>query len=49
MEIDPISILIADDHDEFRDGLAGLLASQPDLSVVGQATTGNEALKLAVD
>ncbi len=40
-------ILLADDHDLFREGLAGLINSQPDLEVVGQAADGLEALSLA--
>jgi DNA-binding NarL/FixJ family response regulator len=47
VEHEPINILIVDDHAEFRDGLRGLLESQPDLAVIGQAATGGEALKLA--
>ncbi len=40
-------ILLADDHDLFRAGLAGLIEAQPDLEVVGQAEDGLEALSLA--
>lgn len=42
-------LLLADDHDLFREGLAGLLNAQPDLTVVAQATDGLEALQLARD
>ncbi len=42
-------ILLVDDHELFRDGLAGLLNSQPDMEVVGQAGDGYEALVLARD
>jgi DNA-binding NarL/FixJ family response regulator len=42
-----IRILIADDNAEFREGLRGLLAAQPDLAVVGAADTGAAALVLA--
>jgi len=46
---EPLTILIADDHPLFRDGVAHSLAAEPDLSVVGQAATGEEALRLARD
>lgn len=42
-------ILLVDDHELFREGIAGLIASQPDLEVVGQAGDGLEALTLARD
>lgn len=42
-------VLLADDHDLFREGLAGLIDAQPDLQVVGQARDGLEALDLACD
>lgn len=42
-------ILLADDHDLFREGLAGLIDAQPDMAVVGQAGDGLEALTQARD
>ena len=42
-------LLLADDHELFRAGLAGLINSQPDLQVIGQASDGFEALTLARD
>jgi DNA-binding NarL/FixJ family response regulator len=42
-------ILLADDHELFREGLAGLINAQPDLQVVGEAGDGLEALTLARD
>lgn len=42
-------ILLADDHDLFREGLAGLINAQTDLEVAGQAGDGLEALTLARD
>ena len=46
---EPIRIVIADDHPVFREGVAHLLAAEPDLALVGQADSGEEALRLAVD
>jgi DNA-binding NarL/FixJ family response regulator len=45
--MEPIRLLIADDHPVVRTGLLGMLAGQPDLEVVGQAATGAEAVALA--
>jgi len=42
-----IRLLVIDDHDLFRSGLASLLASQPGIEVVGQARGGRKALRLA--
>lgn len=39
-----IRILLADDHPVVRDGLAAMLATQPDFEVVGEAGTGAEAV-----
>ncbi len=43
----PIRVLLADDHDILRQGLKLLLGLQPDMQVVGEARTGQEALELA--
>jgi DNA-binding NarL/FixJ family response regulator len=40
----PIRILVVDDHPLFRQGIAALLATQPDLSLVAQASNGREAI-----
>jgi DNA-binding NarL/FixJ family response regulator len=42
-----IRILIADDHEVVRIGLAALLDGQPGLQVVAQAESGDEAVRLA--
>lgn len=40
-------MLIADDHKMFREGLCRLLKFEPDISVVGEAETGRQAVDLA--
>lgn len=42
-----IRILLADDHRMFREGVRGLLESRSDMTVVGEAGTGEEALATA--
>ena len=39
-----IKVLLADDHALFREGLAGIIAAQPDMEVVGEAGDGLEAV-----
>jgi two-component system, NarL family, nitrate/nitrite response regulator NarL len=39
-----VRVLIADDHPVYRRGVAGLIDGWPDLEVVGEAGTGQEAL-----
>lgn len=41
---DLIHILIADDHAVLRDGLAAVLESEKDMTVIGQAGNGREAV-----
>jgi two-component system, NarL family, response regulator LiaR len=40
-------VLVVDDHDLFRAGLARLLALQPDIEVVAQASSGHMGVRLA--
>ncbi len=42
-------VLVADDHGLIRAGVRMLLAAEPDLEVVGEAVTGDEAVTLARD
>ena len=41
---EPIRILITDDHDVVRDGLASMLNFQSDMTVAGHARNGREAI-----
>jgi len=43
-----IRVLVADDHPVVRAGIVALLGSADDIEVVGQASTGTEAVDLAV-
>jgi len=45
--MDTVRILIADDHPLFRKGLRTLLESEPGFAVLGEATTGEEAIAMA--
>ena len=42
----PIRILSVDDHPLLREGVAALLASQQDMTLVGEAANGREAVEL---
>ena len=45
--LQPVTILIADDHEVVRQGIRAFLGAQPDLEVVGEAGSGEEAIRLA--
>lgn len=47
--MDNIRVFLADDHDLFREGLAGIIASQADMEVVGEASDGLEAIVKALE
>jgi PAS domain S-box-containing protein len=42
----PLRILLVDDHDIVREGLAALLQEAPDIEVVGEAANGREAVEM---
>jgi DNA-binding NarL/FixJ family response regulator len=39
-----IRVLVVDDHPMVRDGVVGSVRSQPDMEIVGEATSGHEAV-----
>ena len=43
---DTISVLLVDDHSMVRQGVRAFLVTQPDITVVGEAGSGEEAVKL---
>ncbi len=43
----PISVVLIDDHDLFRSGLAAMLRQEPDIAVVGQASRALDGVRLA--
>ncbi|MDB5196351.1 MAG: LuxR family transcriptional regulator [Flaviaesturariibacter sp.] len=46
VSIDPIRILIADDHELFRDGFRVLLKKQKSIALIGEAGNGQELMQL---
>ena len=44
--MNPIKILLVDDQSLFREGLRTLLSVQPEFDVMGEASNGEEALRL---
>src|SRR5437667_7003902 len=43
----PISVLLADDHTVVRQGLRALLTAEGDIEIVGEAENGRQAVQLA--
>ncbi len=44
-----ISVLVVDDHPMFREGLAGLLATAPEVTLLGSAGDGRTAIEMAAE
>lgn len=45
----PIHVLLADDHPVVRSGIRSLLAGDSEIQMVGEASTGNEAISLTAE
>jgi DNA-binding NarL/FixJ family response regulator len=49
MNMEPLTVVIADDHQFFRDGVRALLDAQPGMECIGEAATGEEAVRLSTE
>src|SRR5215216_4848066 len=47
MMAEAISVLLVDDHSMVRQGVKAFFVTQPDISVIGEAGSGEEAVRLA--
>jgi DNA-binding NarL/FixJ family response regulator len=47
--MDPLRVMVVDDHDNFRKGLEAMLAAADSLEVVGTAADGRTAVELALE
>ena len=43
----PLSVLVVDDHSIVRQGICGILSDEPTLDVVGEVASGEEAVTRA--
>jgi DNA-binding NarL/FixJ family response regulator len=49
LAVEPIRVLVVDDHALFRRGLQMVLEQEPDIEVVGEASDGSEAVQTAAE
>jgi DNA-binding NarL/FixJ family response regulator len=49
MDLEPIKVILADDNPRVRSGVKTILESQGDITVVGEASNGEQALHLVDD
>jgi DNA-binding NarL/FixJ family response regulator len=47
--METLTVVIADDHQFFRDGVRALLDAQADMECVGEADTGQEVIRLSAE
>ena len=46
---EPVTVLLVDDHAMVRQGVRAFLETQPDIAVVAEASSGEEAMRLAAE
>lgn len=46
MSAEPIRIMVVDDHPIVREGFGGMIGTEPDMSLVAEARSGDEAIRL---
>ena len=44
--MEKIKLVVVDDHPLFRQGVVDALSLEPDMTVIGQASSGEEALEM---
>jgi DNA-binding NarL/FixJ family response regulator len=44
--MEKIRLIVVDDHPIFREGVASILGAEPDIEIVGQGVTADDAIKL---
>jgi DNA-binding NarL/FixJ family response regulator len=49
VDANPITVLLAEDHNLVRKGFRRMIEDDPSLCVVGEAATGNEAVRMAIE
>ncbi len=47
--MEPLTVLVADDHQFFRDGLRALVSAQDDMECIGEAASGEEVVHLSAE
>jgi DNA-binding NarL/FixJ family response regulator len=47
--VDPIRVLVADDHTFYREGVRAMLTALPETEVIGEAATGDEVIAKAAE
>ena len=47
--IPPIKLILADDHEIFRDGFRAMIKKQPSVQLIGEAGDGEELIKICRD